>query len=79
MNDTIINIDNIEVHISPIIRANVGEYTVFKNKLWYITGSFGCGINHRQRLERPKEHVILYTAQNTKLFKVMKPTGYIDI
>lgn len=77
MNNTILNIDNHEVHLSQVIKAQAGDYTVFNDQIWFVYGTSGAGINFQYFLEREKENIRDFPSKGIQLFKVMKQTSYI--
>ncbi len=72
-------IDEREVTVSTWMKAGVGDYTVYENKLWYIMSMRMINLKPRFGLSREKESIICYPPIETILYKVVNPTGYIDI
>ena len=79
MKDIILNIDNREVHVSQVIIASCGDYTVFDGQIWFVYSTSGAGKDFQYFLEREKENIRHFPPKNTRLYKVMKPTGHISI
>ena len=72
-----ISINGMKIGISTFIRAQVGEYTVYNNKIFRITSSSGQGISRSYKLERPDETCVV--KGNVKLMKIIYPSGYISL
>jgi hypothetical protein len=69
-------IDGCEVEVSNIIPARCSDYTVYENKIWKIVATEG---NKACKLEREKHKESYSIKGPIKLYKVIKPTGYISI
>lgn len=75
---TFYQIDGREV-VTSGFSAHVGDYTVYQNKVWKITGSIGSNHDRRLNLERPKHNQSIWIDVKEEHSKVIKPTGYIAV
>ncbi len=72
-------IDGMEVEVSDFFRATVSDYTVYEGKVWRIVSRNGPAIGDCKGLEREISGEHISVPNSVKLFKVVKPTGYIRI
>lgn len=77
----IINIDGKKIKTSNFMIANVGEYTVYDEKIWRVVSYEQKTLLRAAKIlerKRTKECVVTYTDE-VKLMKVVQPTGYIPV
>lgn len=70
-------IENMEVEYSDNIYAECGDYCIYDNKIWKVVASDFNGKTLVKEIKNEK--IFLKRKDNIKIYKVLKPTGYIKI